>query len=164
MNSRRPGSTIELADNSGAVILPPIAWALAIVAGLALDQLRPAPLATSSTIAFWTGGTVFAVGLALAIWSRLSLQKRGTPMETGKPTTAIVTDGAYGFSRNPIYLGMMLGQIGLAVGLNNAWLFATAAPFYFVIRYGVIAREEAYLERKFGSDYGAYKARAPRWL
>jgi hypothetical protein len=49
---------------------------------------------------------------------------------------------------------MFLGQIGLAIGFNSLWLLATLVPFYLVIRYGVVAREEAYLERKFNNVYG----------
>lgn len=154
----------KASDNSKPVILPPIAWALAVVAGVGLQWLRPAPLAIPSAIAPWIGGAVFAAGLALAIWSRRTLTKAGTPMETGRPTTAIAASGPYGFSRNPIYVGMLLGQIGLAIGLNNAWLLAALAPFFAVIHYGVVAREETYLERKCGDSYLAYKARVRRWL
>ena len=66
--------------------------------------------------------------------------------------------------RNPIYLDMMLGLIGLAIAFNSLWLLVTLVPFALVIRYGVIAREEAYLERKFGEVYLAYKSRVRRWL
>jgi protein-S-isoprenylcysteine O-methyltransferase Ste14 len=154
----------KAADRSKPIILPPIAWGLAVAAGVALDWLRPAPLAAPAALAPWLGGAVFAAGLALAIWSRRTLTKAGTPMEAGKPTTAIAMSGPYGFTRNPIYVGMLLGQIGLAIGLNNAWLLGAAAPFCLLIRYGVIAREEAYLERKFGTDYLGYKTRVPRWI
>ncbi|HTV33617.1 MAG TPA: isoprenylcysteine carboxylmethyltransferase family protein [Methylocella sp.] len=137
---------------------------MAAIAGEALDFLSPAPLMSFGTFMPWIGGTVFAAGFALAIWSRAALRKIGTPMVPGKPTSAIATDGAYGFSRNPIYVAMLLGQIGLAIGLNNAWLLAATAPLYLVLRYGIVAREETYLERKFGSHYIAYKARVPRWF
>jgi protein-S-isoprenylcysteine O-methyltransferase Ste14 len=80
------------------------------------------------------------------------------------PTTTIVTGGPYRCTRNPIYVAMFLGQGGLAVGFNSLWLLATLVPFYFVIRYGVVAREEAYLERKFAGLYLDYKSRVRRWL
>ena len=66
------------------------------------------------------------------------------------------------FTRNPIYLGMMLGLTGLAIAFNSLWLLMTLVPFALVIRYGVIAREEAYLERKFGDVYRRYRARVRR--
>ena len=81
-----------------------------------------------------------------------------------RPSTTIVGTGPYRLTRNPIYLGMMLGLIGLAVALNSLWLLLPVAPFALVIRYGVVAREEAYLERKFGDVHLSYKSRVRRWL
>jgi protein-S-isoprenylcysteine O-methyltransferase Ste14 len=85
-------------------------------------------------------------------------------VETNKPTTTIVANGPYGVTRNPIYIGMFLEQTGLAIGFDNLWILATLVSFYLVIRYGVIAREEVYLERKFGAVYLGYKSRVRRWL
>jgi protein-S-isoprenylcysteine O-methyltransferase Ste14 len=110
------------------------------------------------------GGVVFALGFALAVWAIATIRKAGTRVETNKPTTNIVRNGPYRFTRNPIYLSMMLGLIGLAIALNSLWLLLTLIPFALVIRYGVIAREEAYLERKFGDVYSRYRARVRRWL
>ena len=67
-------------------------------------------------------------------------------------------------SRATRYLGMVLGLIGLAIAFNSLWPLMTLVPFALVIRYGVIAREEAYLERKFGDVYRHYRARVRRWL
>ena len=107
---------------------------------------------------------MFAIGLVLAIWAIATIRKAGTRIETNKPTTTIVANGPYGVTRNPIYIGMFLGQTGLAIGFDNLWILATLVPFYLVIRYGVIAREEVYLERKFGAVYLGYKSRVRRWL
>ena len=107
---------------------------------------------------------MFATGFAIAIWAIVTIRKAGTRVETNKPTTTIVANGPYRLTRNPIYIGMFLGQIGLAIGFNSLWILATLAPFYLVIRYGVVAREELYLERKFGDVYLGYKSRVRRWL
>src|SRR5262245_4586346 len=80
------------------------------------------------------------------------------------PTTAIVESGPYRFTRNPIYLGPFLGLIGLAIAFDNLWLLIMLVPFALVICYGVVAREEAYLERKFGDVYRGYRSRVRRWL
>jgi protein-S-isoprenylcysteine O-methyltransferase Ste14 len=153
----------DVSDTSNAIIRPPIAWALAFVLGLAADWLYPLPLVPAS-VPRWIGGVVFAIGLLLGIWAIMTLSKAGTRVETYKPTTAIVTAGPYRFTRNPIYLGMLLGQTGFAVGFNSLWLLATLVGFYLVLRYGVIAREERYLARKFGAVYLDYKSRVRRWL
>jgi protein-S-isoprenylcysteine O-methyltransferase Ste14 len=151
-------------DTSNAIIRPPIAWALAFVAGVGLDWLYATPFLPTSVPTAWVGGAIFALGFALAVWAIVTIRKAGSRIETNQPTTTIVSSGPYGFTRNPIYVGMFLGQCGLAVGFNSLWLLATLVPFYLVIRYGVVAREEAYLERKFGDLYMSYKSRVRRWL
>ena len=86
--------------------------------------------------------------------------RAGSNVPTSLPTTTIVETGP----RNPIYLGMVLGLIGLAIAFNSLWLLLTLVPFALALRYGVVAREEAYLERKFGDAYRRYSARVRRWL
>ncbi len=154
----------ESTDSSNAIIHPPIAWALAFVVGLGVDWLYPLRFVPASVRGAWVGSAIFVVGLVLAIWAIVTIRKAGTRVETNKPTTTIVANGPYRFTRNPIYIGMFLGQTGLAIGFDSLWILATLVPFYFVIRHGVIAREEAYLERKFGDVYLDYKSRVRRWL
>ena len=107
---------------------------------------------------------VFALALVLLAWAIVTMTRAGSNVPTSLPTTTIVNTGPYRFTRNPIYLGMILGLIGLAIALNSLWLLLTLAPFAVVIRYGVVAREEAYLERKFGDVYRHYRRRVRRWL
>jgi protein-S-isoprenylcysteine O-methyltransferase Ste14 len=158
------GASGNLRDSSGAVIRPPIAWALAVIAGLALDWVYPLPFLPAAVPRGWLGSIVFLAGVALLIWAATTFRRAGTQIPTTQPTTTIVAAGPYQFTRNPIYTGMFLGLIGLAVVFDSLWLIVLLVPFYLVIRYGVVAREEAYLERKFGDVYLAYKARVRRWL
>ncbi|OAP43460.1 protein-S-isoprenylcysteine methyltransferase [Sinorhizobium glycinis] len=151
-------------DSSGAVVRPPIAWAIAAAAGLVLDVLYPLPFLPPAVPAAWLGASLFLAGLALLIWAAATFRRAGTHIQTVEPTTAIVEEGPYRYSRNPIYIGMFLGLIGLALGFDSLWLLTMLVPFYIVIRYGVVAREEAYLERKFGDVYRSYKSRVRRWL
>jgi protein-S-isoprenylcysteine O-methyltransferase Ste14 len=150
-------------DSSGAV-RPPIAWALTVVIGLALDWLHPLPFLPAAVPVAWVGGLVFLAGLALLICAATTFRRAGTQIQTTEPTTKIVTEGPYRYSRNPIYIGMLLGLVGLAIGFDSLWLLILLVPFFIVIRYGVVAREEAYLERKFGDVYLAYKSHVGRWL
>ena len=86
------------------------------------------------------------------------------PARTCPPTTTIVQTGPYRFTRNPIYLGMFLALVGLAIALDSLRLLGTLVAFVLVIRYGVFAREEAHLERKFGDAYRHCRMRVRRWL
>ena len=154
----------ESADTSNAIVRPPIAWAVAIIVGLGAGWLYPLSFVPASVPRFWIGGGLFGFAFALAIWAIRTIRGAGTRIETNKPTTVIVTNGPFRFTRNPVYIGMLLGQTGVAIGFDNLWVLAMLVPFYLVIRYGVVAREEAYLERKFGAVYLGYKSRVRRWL
>jgi protein-S-isoprenylcysteine O-methyltransferase Ste14 len=151
-------------DRSNAVIRPPLALALAILGALVIEWLIPLPFLPASVLRTWVGIAVVSLGLALAAWAIATLRQAGTRIETTKPTTTIVSSGPYHLTRNPIYAGMLALLIGRDIALNTAWLLVALVPFYLVIRLGVIAREEAYLERKFGETYVRYKSRVRRWL
>jgi protein-S-isoprenylcysteine O-methyltransferase Ste14 len=151
-------------DTAHVIIRPPIAWALAVLAGLALDWLVQLPFVPVMLPAGWLGATVFALALALAVWAIVTMTRAGSSVPTNLPTATIVETGPYRVTRNPIYLGMFLGLAGLAIAFDSLWLLAALAAFALVIRYGVVAREEAYLERRFGDVYRRYRARVRRWL
>ena len=152
------------ADTAQVIIRPPLAWGLAVIAGLALNWLAPLPFLPADLPTGWPGAMVFVFALALFAWAIVTLTRAGSNVPTNRPTTTIVESGPYAFTRNPIYLGMFLGLIGLAIAFDNLWLLMMLAPFAPVIRYGVVAREEAYLERKFGDVYRGYRSRVRRWL
>ena len=154
----------DTADTANVIIHPPIAWALAIIVGLALDWLVPLPFMPAALPAHWIGAVVFLLAIALGVSAVVTMTRAGSNVPTNRPTITIVAHGPYRVTRNPIYLGMFLGQIGLAIALNTLWLVATLVAFALVIRYGVIAREEAYLSRKFGDVYRGYCSRVRRWL
>jgi protein-S-isoprenylcysteine O-methyltransferase Ste14 len=152
------------ADTAQVIIRPPLAWGLAVIAGLALNWLVPLPFLPADLPAGWPGAMVFVLAVALFLWAIVTMTRVGSNVPTNRPTTTIVEAGPYRFTRNPIYLGMFLGLIGLAIAFDNLWLLMVLVPFALVIRYGVVAREEAYLERKFGDVYRGYSSRVRRWL
>lgn len=151
-------------DTAGVVVRPPIALVLAILVGIGLGQLVPMPFVPAGLPANWIGVAVILLGLGLAAWAIVTMSRAGSSVPTNQPTTAIVESGPYGFGRNPIYLGMFIILAGIAIGTDNFWLLVTLAAFALVVRYGVVAREEAYLERKFGDPYRDYRSRVRRWL
>src|SRR6476620_1246812 len=154
----------DTADTAQVIIPPPLAWGLAIVAGLALKWLVPLPFLPADLPTGWLGAIVFVLALALGVWAIVTMTRAGSNVPTNLPTTTIVESGPYRFTRNPIYLGMFLVLTGLAIAFDNLWLLVMLLPFALVIRYGVVAREEAYLERTFGDVYRDYRSRVRRWL
>ena len=155
---------VDTPDTAHVIIPPPLAWALAVPGGLALNRLVPLPFLPADQPVGWLGALVFGLALALFAWAILTMTRAGSNVPTNRPTTAIVESGPYRFTRNPIYLGMFVGLIGLAIAFDILWLLLMLVPFGLVIRYGVVAREEAYLERKFSDVYRAYRSPVRRWL
>ena len=154
----------EIATTAQVLVRPPLAWALAVITGFVLDWLEPLPFVPEDWPAGLLGAVVFVLALALAVWALDTMTRAGTNVPTSRPTTTIVEGGPYRFTRNPIYMGMFGGLIGLGIAFDNLWLPLMLVPFALVIRYGVVAREEAYLERKFGDAYRRYRQRVRRWL
>jgi protein-S-isoprenylcysteine O-methyltransferase Ste14 len=107
---------------------------------------------------------LIVLGLALEMWAAGVFRRRGTAVEPWKASTALVSEGPYGFTRNPIYLGFAVTYVGLALALNSWLALSLLIPCLILIDRGVIAREERYLSAKFGADYDAYRARVRRWL
>jgi protein-S-isoprenylcysteine O-methyltransferase Ste14 len=150
----------DTADTAQVMVPPLLTWGLAVTAGFALNWLVPLPILPAPSI----GAMVSFLALVLFIWAVVTITTAGSNVRTNLPTTTIVESGPFRFTRNPIYLAMFLGLVGLAIAFGNFWLLLMLAPFMVVIHYGVVAREEAYLERKFGDVYRGYRSRVRRWL
>jgi protein-S-isoprenylcysteine O-methyltransferase Ste14 len=110
------------------------------------------------------GGALFVAGLALLASFNTAFHRKGTAVEPWKPTTAIVSTGPYRLTRNPAYVGMALVYAGIAVMSDALWTLAPLPLVLLIVDRGVIAREERYLERKFGQEYLEYKRRVRRWI
>ena len=155
--------TVSLPDNPGVIAQPPRLFIAALAAGAALE-LAFGSTFVSGPLRFALGSGLVGAGLGLA-YSAIGQQRRaGTNIETHRPTETIVRHGLYRYSRNPIYIGLVLFYLGVAVLADSLWMLAMLAPLLVVMHFGVILREEAYLERKFGDVYRAYRASVRRWL
>ena len=106
------------------------------------------------------GLSVLGALFILTAFGRFS--RAGTSVEVGRSAAALVTDGPYALSRNPIYLGLMLVAVGRMIG--NLWVFLLLVPTLFALQRMVIEKEEAHLESRFGEEYRRYKASVRRWL
>lgn len=157
--------TDETKDNPGVVASPPLIYLGATVAGLAFNYFYPAAIAFLPRLVGIVAGVVLvAIAGFLIVSSFRSFAAAKTNVEPWKPTTAIVSSGIYGFSRNPIYLAMTLLYLGTALLLDSIWILILVFPVLFLIHFGVILREEKYLTRKFGEDYALYQQRVRRWI
>ncbi len=147
------------------LVRPPVLWIGLVAVGYGVDRwFLPLPFLPAEFPGVWVGVAIWLFGFALAAVAIAHFHRAGTDVRTETPTDNIVDTGVFAWSRNPIYIGAHIGTVGVAIALNSLWILATLIPFYLVIRYGVVAREEAYLERKFGQAYLDYKARVRRWI
>ena len=157
----------EPADSPRVRVLPPLVYLAAFgLAGLA-DRLRPWPIATGDAgeLALRiSGGVLVAAGLLLDFWSVRLFRRAGTSPLPFQPASAMVGAGPYRWTRNPMYLGMTMALAGIGLLLGRAWIALSAVAAALVIDRYAIAREERYLERRFGDAYLAYKRRVRRWL
>lgn len=154
----------EATDKPDVVIHPPIALVVAVVVCLGLTWLHPLPFVPAVIPHVEAGLILLLLALLLIRWAIVTFRKARTNILTNQATTAIVSSGPFAYSRNPIYVGAFVILIAFAIGFNSLWFFAALVVIYFVIRYGVVAREEVYLERKFGTVYLDYKNKVRRWL
>ena len=153
----------ELQDHAGVVIHPPILLALCLGTGALAHGLLPLPF-LSGGVSSVAGPVLTGGSLALFAWAVLTMRRGGASRPTHEPTETIVVRGPYGYSRNPIYLAMLLLQVGVGLWANSLWFIVLAAVDAFVLSWGVIVREERYLERKLGSEYSSYRDRVRRWI
>jgi protein-S-isoprenylcysteine O-methyltransferase Ste14 len=153
-------------DTAGVIAPPPLIALATFASGLLLDWLFPIGAAGAmlrgiqryvvAAILLLLGGIVVMRAIRL-------FQGTGTAVEPWKPTTALVTEGIFGKTRNPMYEGVFFFLFGLAVGLASDWTTLLLVPAALVMHFGVVLREERYLEAKFGDAYRRYKGRVPRY-
>lgn len=154
------------AGTAGVIARPPFLFLAALLLGFVSDRLLPLPYPVPRTgpVHWIVAGCLIPVGLALMAAGIRSFRRAGTPIPTNRPTRALVTTGVHGRTRNPIYLGMFLVYVGIGIAARSPSILVLTLPLAIAIRYGVVAREEAYLERRFGDAYRDYRSRVRRWV
>ena len=154
-------------DAAAVRVFPPAVPVLTILLGIVLQRLWPiqVDLAIAPAARYWVGGLI-AVGaiLGLGLWSVVLFRRSGQDENPWKPTPQIVERGPFRMTRNPMYLQMIIVCIGMAFMLANAWILLLTPLGGWVLQRFAIRPEEAYLERKFGDKYLAYRRRVRRWL
>jgi protein-S-isoprenylcysteine O-methyltransferase Ste14 len=150
-------------DISGVIAPPPFVFLGGLAVGFGLEALLPGS-SVPDALAWILGGVLLLAGLALLFSFERTFTQKKTPANPWRPTTAIATDGPYRLTRNPAYVGMALVYVGIALLSQALWVLVPLPFVLAIIDRGVIAREERYLERKFGQEYLDYKGRVRRWV
>jgi protein-S-isoprenylcysteine O-methyltransferase Ste14 len=156
-------------DLPGVIAPPPLIYAAMlalalgadfIVGGPSIDELLGLP---DQAVAF-VGAVLFGAGIALPVAAIFRFRAAGTEVIPYRPASALVTTGVYRFTRNPMYLGMTLVYAGLSLIADSVIALAGLVPLIIIVTYGVIQREERYLDRTFGQSYRAYRSKVRRWI
>ena len=154
---------IEPKDASGAVLPPPIIFALVLMLGYGLHRMVPI-VEVPGPARNYLGIFLIAVAVGLAGLSVCSFWRQKTTVDPYKPVASLVIAGPYRYSRNPMYVAVALLYLGIAAYFSIIWAVIVLPAALVAVHYGVVVREEAHLEGKFGRDYLNYKSRVRRWL
>ena len=151
-------------DNAGVRFPPPIVYVVFLALGILANIWYPvSPL--PPPLAWTLGGVILACGVALGpIWGIRTLRVAGTTIRPDKPTSKLVTDGPFRFSRNPLYLSLTVIYAGIAVMADSIWALLLLIPVNIIISRFVIRREEQYLAQTFGDEYERYRMKVRRWI
>jgi protein-S-isoprenylcysteine O-methyltransferase Ste14 len=162
--SRTSGTHERLrTDTSGIRVPPPLYYVAAFLVGVALELVFPTGW-PSPGVRIAVALVAVGAWLALDGAAMLSFRRAGTSMVPMNPSTALVTSGPFRFTRNPMYLGMVFLYIAFAFAFGVIWALAALPAVVVIVDRFAIAREEPYLERRFGQAYRDYKARVRRWV
>jgi len=143
-----------------------VVFGIMLALGLALDWLCPFYFGWQADSAWrhLIGAPLLLLGGAMIIQAKGELERNDQPSEPGAPTQRVVTGGAFKYSRNPLYMGLVIAFIGLAAALDKPWLLILTPVAMLVTTRFLILPEERYLEAKFGDEYRRYKRKVRRWL
>jgi protein-S-isoprenylcysteine O-methyltransferase Ste14 len=154
-------------DNPGVIMLPPLILLIAIAVAVALELLVPLAFLPAPGLASWLswlGAVVFVTGLWISISGNREFVRSGTNVNPYQPALKLVTSGPYRFTRNPMYLGMIVAFAGIVLTFALELGILVWVLFALTLHYGVVMREERYLTRKFGAPYEDFLKRTRRWV
>lgn len=145
------------------VIRPPYLFGVGLVAGIALQFVVLLRIFGRIWLGVIFGAPFVIIGVLFLIWAMRTMRRAGVDPRF-KPVGNIVAAGPFAHSRNPIYLAFALIYLGIALVANTFWPIIFLPIVLTILHYGVILREERYLEARFGEEYQRYRARIRRWL
>jgi len=157
-------SSGQALDHANVVVIPPVLHIVAILLGVAAYWWVRLEFPVDFVVRAPLGIALLGAGLTTTLWFFRTFRRAGQSVDPNSPTQRVLTTGLYRYSRNPAYAALVATHAGIALLLDNVWILLMLVPALVIMHYGVILREEAYLERKFGDEYLHYKANVRRWL
>ena len=153
-------------DRPNIVVLPPLPFFAAVILTFVLARWISLEIlvAAPQSLLLVVGVAVMAVALWINITALLAFRRAATNVNPYKPALIIVRDGPFRFTRNPMYLGMILFVAGLGIALATLWGPLLAFGLWVLLHWGVVLREEHYLKNKFGAAYDELLSATRRWL
>ena len=150
-------------DAPNVKIIPPLVYLAGIVVGLFVSMWMPITVIPNLT-AWIIGGFFIFCGGVLVGSAILKFKGVGTTVRPDRAASSLVIAGPYRITRNPMYLGLALVYLGIAIADQSIWALVLFPIIVIIIQHWAIEPEEAFLERRFGTDYSSYKASVRRWL
>ena len=155
----------EPKDNAGIRIPPPLFFFACLGTGLLLEYLSPIHLVSISIIPrVIVGGIFILISIYFSLSGFVVLIKNKTPFDTAKSTVRIVQEGPYRFSRNPLYLSLLILLFAISVLTASLWVLCTLPVLYILFLFKAVKPEESYLLQKFGEEYLSYSSKVRRWI
>ena len=152
-------------DSPGVDIMPPTVFFFCLTLGGVLEFLIPLEFPMLSTLSRIVLGIGFGgAGFVFMTVANEMFKRTGTNVPTNQPATSFVAQGAYRYSRNPMYVGGSFFFLGIGLAAGSLWILVAYLPLFLYLALYVIPREEAYMEREFGEEYKAYCRSVRRWI
>ena len=142
---------------------PPVAVGGPLVLGLLVSRLVGDPLAASPVTA-GLGWLLVAAFVVWNGWALVTIAKHRTALLPGGATTIVIDRGPFAWSRNPLYIGLLVGSAGMGLVVGSVWALIALPLEWALLRWGAVVPEERYLTAKFGAAYTDYTSRVRRWL
>ena len=165
MQANGHSGTSRNVDNPGIAAWRPAALQLSSVfLGLLLHAWWPFESSLLANVSRIAGPLFLGIALSIIALGYREFFKAKTTLRPDRGANALIRSGPFAYSRNPLYLAVMIMILGVGVWVNSLWIIGMLIPLFFVMSRAVIAPEEAYLESRFGQEYLDYKKSVRRWL
>jgi len=152
-------------EGPGVRLPPPLVFAAGLGLGFLLQRAFPLSFtAAGNPLPRWLGALLTLGSAALALWAFLTFRRFHTTVRPDRPASALMVEGPFQYTRNPLYLSLSLLYTGIVLLTNAPWPALLLLPVLLVIRFHVIAREERHLAARFGTEYEAYRRAVRRWF